>query len=74
MSIENELEEILKMQRINLGNKVKDRYTGFEGIALERVEHLYYGTKIGVLLARLSEDGFPFDMCYFAENQLEEIK
>jgi len=57
---------------IKLGDEVKDKVTGFEGIAMARTEYLYGCVLIGVLLKVLSKDeGKPIDWVWFDEQCLD---
>jgi len=68
-----ECEGVLKM--IKLGDTVRDKITGFEGIAIKRQEQLGFSqTLVAVQRTILSEDGFPFEEMWFSEERLEVIK
>lgn len=54
---------------INLGDKVKDKVTGMEGIAVCRTEWVYGCVRFGVQSETLHE-GKPIDAVYFDEPQL----
>jgi hypothetical protein len=56
---------------INLGDEVKDIITGFEGVAISRVEQLFGATKIEVQQRNLNGDDRPMDSIWFVESQLE---
>ncbi len=59
---------------IQLGNRVTDEFTGFEGIAVSRTEYLYGCVSIGVQPTPLAEkDGSytPAAIVYFDEQRLE---
>ena len=58
---------------IKLGDKVKDPFTGFKGIATSRVEYIYGCIRIGVQ-GPVDSDGKVPDPLYFDEPQLENIK
>ena len=57
---------------IKLGQRVRDRMTGIEGIAIVRAEYLYGCTRIGVQPTEV-KDGKPVDTSHFDEPQLEVI-
>lgn len=56
---------------ITLGTKVKDRITGFEGIATSRTEFLYGCVRVYVEPESL-HDGKPIEGQYFDEQRLED--
>lgn len=54
---------------IKLGSKVKDKITGFTGVAVQRIDYLYGCTRYGVE-AKVGKDGkAPFE--YFDEQRLQ---
>ena len=66
-------EGVLRM--IKLGDTVRDRITGFEGVAIKRQEQLGFSqTLIAIQKITLSEDGFPYEEMWFSEERLEVIK
>jgi hypothetical protein len=56
-----------------LGDRVKDRVTGFTGIVIARSEYLHGCRRVGVQSEKL-EDGKPKDPQWFDEPQVEVIK
>jgi hypothetical protein len=58
---------------IKLGSKVKDKYTGFTGIAVSRTEFLYGCTRIGIEPTALHE-GKPIESHYYDEQRVEVIE
>ena len=58
---------------IQLGQKVKDPITGYEGTAVSKTQWLYGCTRIGVQ-AKIGEDGKVPEMYCFDEPQLESVK
>ena len=58
---------------INLGARVKDTITGFEGIAVSRVEHLYGCVRYSVQPTKLNKDGKPIENEWFDEAGLEVL-
>lgn len=56
---------------IELGTKVKDRVTGFEGTVVARTDWLYTGTSFGVQGESFGTDGTPSDVQWFDEQRLE---
>jgi hypothetical protein len=58
---------------IKLGQKVRDKVTGFEGTAVARTEWLYGCVRFGVQSDKLKE-GAPIELQTFDEGGLEVIK
>ena len=58
--------------RFELGSKVRDRVTGFEGIVTGRYEFLYGCRRYGVQSREL-KDGKPIDSVGFDEDALEVV-
>jgi hypothetical protein len=54
---------------IKLGQKVKDKFTGFTGIVMGRTEYLYGCISIGILPSKL-KDGKPADWVWIDEQRL----
>ena len=54
---------------IKLGCEVKDKLTGFTGIAMGRTEYLYGCVSIAVLSSKL-KDGKPADWVWIDEQRL----
>lgn len=52
---------------VKLGDKVKDRVTGFKGIAVAKTEWLYGCVRIGVRSQKLNKDGSPITEQWFDE-------
>jgi len=59
---------------IKLGDKVKDRITGFTGIAIARTQWLHGCERITILPDKLDKDGQPQESCSFDEPDIELIK
>ncbi len=57
---------------IKLGDRVKDRTSGFSGIVLAISKYLYGCTTIGVKSEEL-KDGTPIEMQWFDEQSLDEL-
>ncbi len=55
---------------ISLGNKVRDRISGFIGIVTGRTEYLYKSVRVEVSAQELS-GGVPIEGKWFDEAQLE---
>ncbi len=62
------------MKEIQLGDKVKDRVTGFIGIAVARTKWITGCDRIGVQPIGMNEKGEPFDSCAFDEPMLDIVK
>ena len=58
---------------VELGDKVRDMASGFEGIAIGRHEYLYGCVRISIQ-PRAKKDGSHQDVVVFDEGQLEVIK
>ena len=58
------------MKEIKLGDAVKCKITGFQGIVIGRAEYLHSATQLSVLATTLS-DGQPMDAVWISEARLE---
>jgi hypothetical protein len=58
---------------IQLGNEVRDRVTGFTGIAVCRAEHLFGCIRIGVKPQGFDKDGKLQEQEFFDEPALEVV-
>ena len=56
-----------------LGSLVKDRLTGFSGIAVGRTVWLYGCSRIGIESTKLTEDGKPQDIFWVDEQRVEVL-
>ena len=61
-------------ERINLGDRVKDVYTGFEGIAVCRTLWLHGCDRIGIEPTKLDKDGKSLPIESFDEPRLKLVK
>ena len=61
------------MARVELGDRVRDRITGLEGIAVARTSWLYGCERITIQPERL-KDGKPLDTYTVDEPQIEVLK
>lgn len=61
------------MQKIGLGDKVRDKLSGFVGIATSRTEWLYNCVRISVAPTCLDKDNKVQDHVVFDEAQLEIV-
>lgn len=59
---------------IKLGDKVKDAYTGFIGIAVARTEWLYGCARITIAPDKTDKDGKIMDSATFDEPQVQLVK
>lgn len=59
---------------IELGKRVKDVVTGFRGIAVARLDHLFRYPEIKVEPEQLDENGRPQEGVWFEEKRVEETK
>ena len=60
---------------ITLGEKVKDKFTGFKGIAMAKTEYLFGCNRIGVQPIELDkETGEPKEWVWFDEQHLMDEK
>ena len=58
---------------IELGQKVRDKISGMEGIAVSRTEWMHGCVRVGVQPQEL-KDGVPLDIQVFDEPQLQVVK
>lgn len=59
---------------IGLGDRVRDRISGFEGIVIGITDWLYQCRRPIVQPSKLTSDGKPINSESFAEDQLEVIE
>ena len=59
-------------KEVTLGNKVRDIVTGFEGIAISRIEYLNGCIQYGVK-PKVNKDGKHLDVEYIDQEQIEVI-
>ena len=57
-----------------LGKKVRDKITGFEGVAVAKTEWLYGCIRYGVQGLKVKEDGTLSEAQWFDEPQLTEVE
>lgn len=62
------------MDKIQLGDLVEDKITGFKGIAICRTEWMYGCIRITVQPTKLSKDGKVVEAGTFDEPQLKILK
>lgn len=62
------------MSRINLGDKVRDRISGYEGVMMARCEYLTGCAQIGIKPQGVKADGGTFDTLYFDEPFVELVQ
>jgi hypothetical protein len=61
------------MQQIVLGDKVQDKVSGFEGIALARMTAIYEATQLRVHPTELNSENKIIDSTWIEETRLEKI-
>lgn len=59
---------------IKLGDLVKDRITGFTGIATSRTEHLFGCVHIGITSTCVDKDGVPIGVVAFDEQRVQRLE
>lgn len=63
-----------KKGTIKLGDKVKDVYSGYTGIAAGRTQWMHGCDHIGIKPEGLDKDKKPFELKWFDEPQVELVK
>lgn len=58
---------------IELGSEVRDMVTGFYGIAVARIDHLFAASEIKVQPKRLTDEGRPMEPVWFEEARIEVL-
>lgn len=64
----------MSKNEIKLGDKVKDKISGFIGIVVACTDWMHGCTRIGVQPTKLKDDGTLIDAQWFDLPQLEKIK
>jgi hypothetical protein len=59
---------------INLGDRVRERYTGIEGIVIAITHWITSCDHIGVKREGLDKDGKPYELLWFDEPNVEVIR
>lgn len=59
---------------IKLGDLVRDRLTGFTGIAIGRTDWLYGCSRIGIEPKELDKEGKPREASWFDEQRVEVVE
>jgi hypothetical protein len=59
---------------IELGSRVRDAITGFEGIATSRAEFLYGCVRYGIESESLDKDDKPMEAQFFDEYRIEVLE
>lgn len=62
------------MPNINLGDRVKDKVTSFEGIVVSITNYLQGCKRIAVQAEHLGQDGKPIEASWFDEPQVVLVK
>jgi hypothetical protein len=60
--------------KISLGDRVRDKITGFEGIVLGRCEYLYEATALKVYKDSLRDNGEEFSPFWIEEGRVEVVE
>ena len=58
---------------VNLGDKVKDRLTPFEGVVVGKADYLY-GCKQVLVRSEAMKDGTPIDAVWMDEDRVEVVE
>lgn len=58
---------------IDLGSEARDILTGFKGIAVSRIDHLFGASEIKLQAKELDDNGKPKDPVWFEESRLEVL-
>lgn len=59
-------------EKIALGDEAKDIVTGFRGLVIGRIEHLFRSPELRIQPRELKENGEPSDAQWFEEQQVEK--
>lgn len=59
---------------VSLGQRVRDRVTGFTGIVVARTEYLYDEASCGIEAEHLDDGGMPPTRQWFSEPRLEVVE
>ena len=62
------------MSDIHLGDEVRDIITGFEGVAVSKIEHLFGGVEYKIQQRNLNGDERPMEPVWIEEARLERKK
>jgi hypothetical protein len=62
------------VKRINLGDKVRDRISSYEGVMIARCEYLTGCAQIGIKPQGMKTDGGTHDLLYFDEPFVELVE
>ncbi len=63
----------MNMNRIELGDRIKCKFTGFKGIAFGRCIYLYGCEQILVKPEKISKEGKPIESVWIDEPQIELV-
>lgn len=58
---------------INLGSEVRDLVTGFRGLAVSRIDHLFAASEVKIQPKQLNDDGRPAEPVWFEEARIEVL-
>jgi hypothetical protein len=59
--------------KYSLGDHLRDRISGFDGIVMCRTEYLHNCNRYGLAPRNVDKDGKPKDSIYFDEDQVEPM-
>jgi heat shock protein HspQ len=59
---------------IVLGQHVRDRVTGFRGVVVARIEHLYQSPEVRVQPQSVADNGQPAEATWLNEAQVESVE
>ncbi len=62
------------MAKIKLGDKAKDKISGYEGVVIGISEYLHGCRRIAIQPEALNKDGKPMEAQWFDEPQLQIVK
>ena len=62
------------MRDIHLGDEVRDIITGFEGVAVSKIEHLFGGVEYKIQQRNLNGDERPMEPLWIEGGRLERKK
>ena len=60
-------------RQILLGSDVRDCVTGFKGVLVARLEHLFHPPEVQVQPRELDENGLPRQAIWFEETRIEAV-
>lgn len=64
----------MSKEKVELGDLVRDRISGFQGVVICRSDWIYGCTRFGIAPRDLDKDGGVKEAHYLDENQLEMVE